>query len=240
MKKLIILLALITGLTASALPYAVDTTTPSVINGVTHYGDIFPVPWNKLNSNTVWLVTWLTNLNAGLITVSNTATSNTVSFAVLNLQVGTNTLAISNLVVIVNGMTNRVANSVTNNGTGYTLTGTWYGDGTWLALNGTNLASGTVNTNALDAATLAWLQTMPTPGANLLDNANSAGSAGQVPLANGDGTWTWQTTNAPPAIIIPDTGGMGGTTLMLNAQDNGTPMYLHITSLGVVTATGSP
>jgi hypothetical protein len=240
MKNLIILLALITGLTASSTPYAVDTSTPSVISGVTHYGDIFPVPWNKMNSNSVFFATWLTNLNAGLITVSNTATSNTVSFALVNLQTGTNTTAISNLTVLVNSLTNRVANSVTNTGTGYTLTGTWYGDGTWLALNGTNLASGTVNTNALDAATLAWLQTMPTPGANLLDNANSAGSAGQVPLANGDGTWTWQTTNAPPAIIIQDTGGMGGTTLMLNAQDNGTPMYLHITSLGVVTATGSP
>ena len=148
-------------------------------------------------------------------------------------QVDSNTAAIADI-------SNKFSNAVTNNGTGYTLTGTWYGDGTWLLLNGTNLAGGTVNSNALDSATLTWLQSVPTPGVNLLDNANSSGGAGQYPLANGDGTWTWQTTNTPPAIVIPDTGGMGGTTIMLNAQDNGTPMYIHVTSLGVVTATGSP
>ena len=40
--------------------------------------------------------------------------------------------------------------------------------------------------------------------------------------------------------ITDDTAGNGGTTLMLQAQDNGTPMYLHVTSAGVATWTTSP
>ena len=41
------------------------------------------------------------------------------------------------------------------------------------------------------------------------------------------------------AVIQNDSSGNGGTTLMLNAQDNGTPMYIHVTSAGVITATSS-
>ena len=39
--------------------------------------------------------------------------------------------------------------------------------------------------------------------------------------------------------ILPDTAGNGGTTLMLLASDDATPMFVHITSLGVITATTS-
>jgi hypothetical protein len=39
---------------------------------------------------------------------------------------------------------------------------------------------------------------------------------------------------------VPVGSGGGGTTLMLQASDNGTPMYLHVTSLGVATWTSSP
>ena len=39
--------------------------------------------------------------------------------------------------------------------------------------------------------------------------------------------------------IQPDTSGNGGTTLMLLASDNATPMFIHITHLGVITATTS-
>jgi hypothetical protein len=42
------------------------------------------------------------------------------------------------------------------------------------------------------------------------------------------------------AAILPDSGGNGGTTLMLQASDNGTPMYLHVTSAGIATWTTSP
>jgi hypothetical protein len=42
------------------------------------------------------------------------------------------------------------------------------------------------------------------------------------------------------AAITADSAGHGGTTLMLQAQDNGTPMYLHVTSAGVATWTTAP
>ena len=41
-------------------------------------------------------------------------------------------------------------------------------------------------------------------------------------------------------IILPDSSGNGGTTLMLQAQDNGTPMYLHVQSDGSSAWTSSP
>jgi len=41
------------------------------------------------------------------------------------------------------------------------------------------------------------------------------------------------------AKLIPDSGSNGGTCLMLQASDTGTPMYLHVTSLGVATWTTS-
>ena len=42
------------------------------------------------------------------------------------------------------------------------------------------------------------------------------------------------------AALLPDSHGAGGTTLMLQASNNGTPMYIHITSAGVITATSAP
>lgn len=42
------------------------------------------------------------------------------------------------------------------------------------------------------------------------------------------------------STITPDSLGNGGTTLMLQASDNGAPMYLHINSSGTITATTSP
>ena len=42
------------------------------------------------------------------------------------------------------------------------------------------------------------------------------------------------------AALTPDSRGNGGTTLMLNASDTGTPMYLHVDSNGTATWTPSP
>lgn len=42
------------------------------------------------------------------------------------------------------------------------------------------------------------------------------------------------------AALKPDSHGAGGATLMLQASDTGRPMYLHITSTGVITATNAP
>jgi len=42
------------------------------------------------------------------------------------------------------------------------------------------------------------------------------------------------------AVVQNDSAGHGGTTLMLRASNNGTPMYLHVTSSGVATWTTTP
>lgn len=258
MKTKIIALLIALVVSAQAQPFSVDTTTTTIISGVTHYGDLFPVPWNKVNSNTVFFTQWSSNLNAGLIVVSNTATSNTVALAVVSLQVGTNTTALAALSALVNSMTNKVNNAVTNTGSGYTLGGTWTGDGTALTINGANLTSGTVNSNALDTATLAWLQSAFVPGSamnfdagtitsdgsgnavfatvfgGLKDGGYSTGTAGYYPMANGSGGWTW---TAPE--IVPDSFGNGGTTLHLKASDNGSDVYIHVDSSFTITASGS-
>ena len=257
------------------------------------------------------------------------------------------------------------ANAVTNTGTGYTLTGTWYGDGTALLINGTNLTAGTVNSNSFDADTITWLSSMgggsggvmnfdlglitsdgsgnisansinntngpiginnngdtggetdpsqilmgqfsgpspcwivmqgqgkmsfysgsgsymhenygihlvcasgqednhpnwsdgpmvvgldysaDLPGTDFPDNSLSVeGYAGfgncnpgyQVDVT-GDINFTGSLYNNGTAIILPDSSGNGGTTLMLRAQDNGTQMYLHVQSDGSSAWTTSP
>lgn len=92
--------------------------------------------------------------------------------------------------------------TITNGGTNYTLGGTFIGNGQKLIINGTNVVSATLNSNALDTASMAWLGTA--------------------------------------FNVVPDTAGNGGTTIHVKAQDNGADMYIHVTSLGVMTATGSP
>ena len=98
------------------------------------------------------------------------------------------------------------ANAVTNTGTGYTLTGTWYGDGTALLINGTNLVAGTVNSNSLDADTLAWIASLEVVpggagGASLTDVTNIAtditvvSSNGVVGWVNSQNFVTALTTN---------------------------------------------
>ncbi len=118
-----------------------------------------------------------------------------------------------------------------------------------LNLNGHNLTSGTVVSNSFDADTLTWLQSCIVPGesftagaitgtsfaGSLLDSGASSGTTGYIPIANGSGNWTWTVP-----WVVPDSGGMGGTTLQLNASDTGGAMYVHVNSLGVVTATSSP
>ena len=63
----------------------------------------------------------------------------------------------------------------------------------------------------------------------------------QFPLdVSGDINFTGHLTRNGQQIYLPDTAGNGGTTLMLLASDNGTPMYLHVTSMGIITVTNSP
>ena len=56
----------------------------------------------------------------------------------------------------------------------------------------------------------------------------------------GDINFTGSLYNNGSAVILPDSSGNGGTTLMLKSQDNGTPMYLHIQSDGSFSVSTSP
>ena len=58
--------------------------------------------------------------------------------------------------------------------------------------------------------------------------------------AGGDINFTGDLRMNGTPIILPDSSGNGGTTLMLQAQDNGTPMYLHVQSDGSSAWTSSP
>jgi len=86
------------------------------------------------------------------------------------------------------------------------------------------------------------------PGTTFADNSlNVEGYAGfgnytpayQVDVT-GDINFTGSLYNNGTAIILPDSSGNGGTTLMLRAQDNGTPQYLHVQSDGSFSFSSSP
>jgi hypothetical protein len=80
-------------------------------------------------------------------------------------------------------------------------------------INGAQIIPSTVNSNALDNATFF----------TFTNTAALAMALSSVAVTN-----------------QPDSGGMGGTTFQIKASDNGSTMYLHVTSLGVITATSSP
>jgi hypothetical protein len=76
-------------------------------------------------------------------------------------------------------------------------------------------------------------------GAATIDSSGNVVAASFADPAGDSLTANILTLNST-AVIGPDSGGNGGTTLMLQASDNGVPMYLHVTSLGVATWTTSP
>jgi hypothetical protein len=94
-------------------------------------------------------------------------------------------------------------------------------------------------------------------GGTIADSSGDYMTSGQITLNSGGGGYAVLSTSSLSfpngddfgntifvlfgvASIQQDTGGHGGSTLQLNASDNGTPMYLHVTSLGVATWTTSP
>jgi hypothetical protein len=83
-----------------------------------------------------------------------------------------------------------------------------------------------------------------TDGQITLMNSGGGGNAVlsiySLSFPNGDSFGNGEVVLTGVASIQQDTGGHGGSTLQLNASDNGTPMYLHVTSLGVATWTTSP
>lgn len=90
-----------------------------------------------------------------------------------------------------------------------------------------------------------WLSagTFPMPNNSLIVEGN-IGAGVQSPQYSvdvvGDVNFTGALRNNGDAVIQPDSAGNGGTTLMLRASDNGTPMYLHVNSQGNATWTTAP
>lgn len=204
--KTIVFLILLLCATAKAQTYSVELTNVTVVGGVTVVGDPLPVAFSKLNTNDAALFQLVTNLQS---------------------QIDTNNVTVSNLNLTAVFLSSVV---VTNNGTNFTIGGTFSGVGTNLSIHGGNLVPATVNTNSFDAVTLAKLCEI-----SLTDSGASTGSAGQFPVAAGGGAWNWTAAN-----VVADTGGNGGTTLKLKASDDGSDVYIHVTSAGVITATASP
>jgi hypothetical protein len=106
---------------------------------------------------------------------------------------------------------------------------------------GFSQASGEVGGVAIGSDWLGTLFSMPNNGLVVEGNV---GVGTQTPAhavdVAGDINFTGSLLNNGDGVILPDSGGHGGTTLMLRASNNGTPMYLHVTSGGVATFTTSP
>ena len=228
MKK--ILLVLMFPMVALAQPYLIDQTTPhGTGSSTTYYGDNALTWSSKDNSNTVFFANWLAGLTTSQNTFSNASVVASNSLLVLTLTVNTNTTNIASIQSTLAGITNGSMNFVMNHGTNYTLGGTFAGDGTALLLNGTNLQSGTVNSNAFDPGTLQWFQqlspatmnfdggTITSDGSGFItardikpqyisDSTGSSASPGYYPAGNSDYSgWTW---TAWPATLSYDYGAI--------------------------------
>lgn len=249
--KTIVLALLILSATAFSFPIIVDVSTPHVVGTNTYYGDNLHDAFSSVNANATNVDIRITIIGANVAGISNLLIT-----AVANANaISNNFMWNSNLVARMSYNFNTVSNNfstvsneyamfMSTNVPGLTVvnsnnldadTKAWLdGIGLSQALNGANLQSSTVNSNAFDTATMGWLQSCEVPGV-LHDNGASTGSLGYIPVANGSGAWAWTQPD-----VIADTGGMGGTTLHLKASDTGADMYLHVSSLGVITVTGSP
>ena len=211
-------------------PYLIDQTTPhGTGSSTTYYGDNALTWSSKDNSNTVFFANWLAGLTTSQNTFSNASVVASNSLLVLTLTVNTNTTNIASIQSTLAGITNGSMNFVMNHGTNYTLGGTFAGDGTALLLNGTNLQSGTVNSNAFDPGTLQWFQqlspatmnfdggTITSDGSGFItardikpqyisDSTGSSARPGYYPAGNSDYSgWTW---TAWPATLSYDYGAI--------------------------------
>ncbi len=138
---LILLVALALGLThlAVAQIYFLNLST-----GTTG-GDSGYVGGGKINTNFVYVQAEIGTNTAAILALAGTNTW-------LSLRIDTNATDIAALqLALASGFI------VTNAGSNYTLHGTFTGDGTGLTIQGTNLATASVNTNALDSPSLNLL-----------------------------------------------------------------------------------
>lgn len=176
MKTLIALLMAF-AITANAQIYLVDTNTVHNVGGTLITGDPLPVAFTKIDLS----LTWLNNF-----CVTNQS-SNSYLFSVVG-TLKTNLNIVSNMVMNVSGI-------VSN-------------------FSGTNILDGTVNSNKFDGVTYSWISslgagstmnfdsgqitsdgsgniTAGTVKSGLTDSGYSTGTYGYMPVAMGDGTWTW-------------------------------------------------
>ena len=198
MKKIItILLLAATSATAQiqlldgTTPHTNSTTTSANLNvpskgwtnvpyATTNYiyitfGDGLPASaTTKLNSDLVYL----TNQLALALQLPNQINTNWQ--AAVGIQSNRINIVIINLATVSNNLATTMA--------------------TVASFPGGQIQNGTVNSNKFTSATLSWLQSMPTPGVNLLDKYYSLGSANYVPVADGSGQWAWGAVPMPATM----------------------------------------
>jgi len=131
------------------------------------------------------------------------------------------------------------------------------------SFNGANIQSSTVNSNAFNTDTLAWLQTLLPSGGEMnfdggyitSDGAGDiigvGGSMSQFSdvsfdneaiRSDGSGDWVvggFGSFNSGGIILTNDSFGQGGTTIMLKDEVTGSPSYLHVVS-GVLVVSPTP
>jgi hypothetical protein len=254
-KSLLIIGCLVAGLAHGQINL-VDTNTPHAVGGNIIVGDALPDAFTKINESLIFL-------NAYCQTNSGTNTALTMALQTLATNLDTLSNLWSAQMDLFPTFTNWFladyadvksnqtaikfeADSSARNGTNLLDAGLSYGTSNNVPVaNGAgqwswgatpmpatmNYDAGTITSDGSGGINCVLLYAQ-----QLKDNSYTSGSAGQIPVANGSGSWAWTT----PSDIVPDSAGNGGTTLHLKASDNGADMYVHVTSAGVITASGSP
>jgi hypothetical protein len=153
MKKIILILALgARAVYAQTNIQAVDISTVST-NPISGGGGAAQITITGICTNTAYSYTNHSGRFVGdTLPVAFGKINN--NFTYVQSGILSNSIAIT---LINNQLTYFGTNSVTNNSSTANLGGTFSGNGQRLTINGTNLVTGTVNSNALDAATLALL-----------------------------------------------------------------------------------
>lgn len=165
---------LFAAVSAIAQPFIIDYSTPKATNGTTLYGDIFPVPFIKANSNSFWTSNQLVLLKAtdairsnSILTLSNRVNVVETTNTWISKRVTTNASDITTLFAVVNGLTNALPNT---------------------SVGGVGLTNGTVTARRVETTNL-WLSTPRWVDA-LASGLTLAGGTAAPEKAALPGSWT--------------------------------------------------
>lgn len=240
---------------SSAYPFATNFETHLILNGLDVGSELYLVT----NALGVFLATSAMHFDGGLITSDGSGNGSlkgvaTANLLTANLASDTSDPPSSYGFQWLSSSTGHPLMRAHNYSSGYELPMmdyyTWGGTFiSWSYIDGpTATRWGYFNVN--ESLGDFYLDFEPDNGKTLYANFNGTVAANQVGVNNGSPAYTLDVGGdinfsgnlwfAGSAIFQPDSLGNGGTTLMLNASDTGTPMYLHVDSLGNITATSTP